>query len=127
MYDENGQPHDLGVSDSILRYGAFLGGGMVYGGWNQYRVALPAGISVSKIEVCVVWVEEYAGMGPMPFYFDDFKVLTLKDEEPRPHPPRKSPRSPLFRIRRRKALPIPPPIQNRSLWGPKPSRSLPMI
>ncbi len=84
VYDENGQPHDLGVSDSILRYGAFLGGGMVYGGWNQYRVALPAGISVSKIEVCVVWVEEYAGMGPMPFYFDDFKVLTLKDEEPLP-------------------------------------------
>lgn len=23
VYDENGQPHDLGVSDSILRYGAF--------------------------------------------------------------------------------------------------------
>ena len=40
VYDATGTAHDLGLSDSILRYSAWLGGGFIYGGWFQYRVAL---------------------------------------------------------------------------------------
>ncbi|MHB8964170.1 MAG: hypothetical protein ACYC5K_13570, partial [Saccharofermentanales bacterium] len=73
-YDSAGTAYDLGASDGIIRYGAWMGGSLVYGGWNQYRALLPAGVAITRIEISIFWFEN-GGMGGLPYFIDDIKVV----------------------------------------------------
>ncbi len=72
-YDASGNKYDLNA-ETRLKYGAFLSGGMIFGGWNQFRAELPADVDVTKIEIQLFWYEN-GGMGSVPYYVDDIKVM----------------------------------------------------
>ena len=74
VYDADNNVYKL-EGETRIKYGAFLGGGTVYGGWNQFRAELPKDVEVAKIEIAIEWYEN-GGMGALPYYIDDIKFMT---------------------------------------------------
>lgn len=72
-YDANGNKYELN-GETRIKYSAFLAGGTVYAGYNQFRAKLPDDIEITKIEIFINWYEN-GGMGALPYYIDDIKVV----------------------------------------------------